>query len=122
MTAVLNEGTAVELGGCEYTIRPLPIDRDLEWRKAVGKFTAEVVRTMDSKDPRELMARAAEMVSGEGMDIIVNSMFLLEGWDGVDISTVSRLELTRVTAEVYQAHYAPFVSALIVLALSLAPN
>jgi hypothetical protein len=122
MTAILNDGIIVELGGREYTIRPLTIDKDLEWRKAVGKFTAEVVRTMDSRDPRELMARAAEMVSGEGMDTIVNSMFLLDGWEDLDISQISRLELTRAATAVYSAHYAPFVSALVELALSLAPN
>ncbi len=120
MSDVLNQGITVTLGGHEYTIRALPIDKDLEWRKAVGKFFASVARTMDTKEPHELLARAGELVAGEGMDDIINSMFLLEGWEGLDITQVTRVEIMRAAAEVYKAYYAPFVESLTELAIALA--
>lgn len=119
MNNVLNECITVTLGGCEYTILPLPIEKDLEWRKSVGKFVGSVARTMNTTDKNELMARTAEMVAGDGMDDIINSMLMLPGWDGLDMTKCSRLELTKAVTEVYKAYYAPFVSALTELAISL---
>ena len=118
MSELLNQGITVMLGGREYNIHPLTIDKDLEWRRQVGKFYSRVTSGMGSREPQKILAAAAESVSAEGLDEIINSMFLLEGWDGIDVSQCSRLEIMKAALEVYKAYYAPFVALLTELAVA----
>lgn len=126
MSALTDQGLQITLGGQIYFVRPLPIGKDLEWRRRVGKLVAEITRGMDREKPQEFMAVVLNHIAGEGMDELVQTMWMLEwepplppapsptgkGEDGPDGAGPSRVEMTRAVVEVFRAYYVPFVESL----------
>lgn len=122
MGNVFQEGVVVKLGGVDYTVKPLTIERDLEWRKRVGSLVAEVSRRVDRDKPNEFMAAVLLSLCGDGLDDLLETMWMLEWSPGLPPldDSISRNELTQAMVEVFRAHYVPFVESLKDLMLLLA--
>lgn len=118
----LNAGIDIHIGGRRIVFRPLPIQQDIEWRRAMADVYAGIAQA-EKADSIGTVA-IINYLATDGMDKLVDACFMLA--QGIDKNAVlahaTRAEMADMCIKIMEEYYLPFVRSCLALYQAAVPR
>lgn len=119
---VMNAGIDIHVGGRRIVFRMLPIQQDMEWRRAMANVYAGIAKAEQAESVGTVAI--INYLATDGMDALIDACFMLAPTvdKGAVLERATRAELADMCCRVMEEFYLPFVRSCLAVYQAAVPR